>query len=370
MSRYFVPMTQAQPRNAMIDFSPINQGLNEIGAARQQATKNAMLQQQMDMQKEQQQFQRSRMATQDDLARRERGGKMAFAIQQMADSDPAKQGAWQRYLSEFGDGNHSPEELDFRTGPKIAAAAFGHAIDPLEQQTAQAKLGLIKAQTAQANQRAEPTKYVEVGGRIVALNNGHGHVAYEAPQGAAFTAFKDAKQQFDVESGLRKEFSGLAKPYFEVRDAYNRIKQSAKEPSAAGDLALIFNYMKLLDPGSVVREGEFATAQNSAGVPDRIRAWYNRIISGERLTDETRKDFVTQANGLYKVQEDQYQGLQGQYRDIAKRSGANPENTIIDHRRHQDVQAINDAKAAISRGADPNAVRQRLIENGIDPSGL
>lgn len=370
MSRYFIPLTQAQPRNELIDFSPINNGLNAIGEAKQNATRNAMMREQMDMQKEQHQFQRDRTVAQDELVRRERGGKMAAAIMQMPDTDPGKQGAWRRYLSEFGDGNHSPEELDFRTGPKIAAAAFGHVVDPLERQTAQAKIGLIRAQTAQANQRADPTKYVEVGGRIVALNNGQGHVAYEAPQGAASPIFKDAKQQFDVESGLRKEFTGIAKPYFEVRDAYNRIQQSAKEPSAAGDMALIFNYMKMLDPGSVVREGEFATAQNSAGVPDRIRAWYNRIISGERLTDDIRKDFVTQARGLYKVQEDQYQGLQGQYRDIAKRSGANPENTIVDHRRQHDVKAINDAKAAISMGADPNAVRKRLIENGIDPTGL
>ena len=50
---------------------------------------------------------------------------MAMAIQNMADNDPAKAVAWQRYLKEFGDGNHSPEEMDFRTGPKIAAAAAG-----------------------------------------------------------------------------------------------------------------------------------------------------------------------------------------------------------------------------------------------------
>jgi NAD(P)H-hydrate repair Nnr-like enzyme with NAD(P)H-hydrate epimerase domain len=28
------------------------------------------------------------------------------------------------------------------------------------------------------------------------------------------------------------------------------------------------------------------------------------------------------------------------------------------------------ARDAISRGADPEAVRQRLIDNGIDPAGL
>lgn len=35
-----------------------------------------------------------------------------------------------------------------------------------------------------------------------------------------------------------------------------------------------------------------------------------------------------------------------------------------------DVEALTAARAAIARGADPAAVRQRLIENGIDPGGL
>jgi len=39
----------------------------------------------------------------------------------------------------------------------------------------------------------------------------------------------------------------------------------------------------MLDPGSVVRESEFATAQNAAGVPDQVRNMYNKVLSGTRL---------------------------------------------------------------------------------------
>lgn len=369
MSRYYIGLPQQQPGNALLDFSQINSGLDSIAGANQRATQNALAERKMQLAEGADARQARQWETEQAQQAKAMAGKEAFSIHQMPDTDPRKKLAWDQYVKRHGDGNHTPEELDFKTGPLLAITAAGLTYDPIERETAQAKLGLIKAQTAQANQRADQTKYMEVNGRIVALNGGQGRVAYESPQGTAPT-FKDAKQQFDVESGLRKEFAGQAKPYFEVRDAYNRVQQSAKNPSAAGDLALIFNYMKMLDPGSVVREGEFATAQNSAGVPERIRAWYNRLISGERLTDDVRKDFVTQAGGLYRVQADQYQGLQGQYRDIAKRSGANPENTIVDYRRQQDVQAVNDARAAIAKGADPNAVRQRLIDNGIDPSGL
>ena len=102
---------------------------------------------------------------------------------------------------------------------------------------------------------------------------------------------------FGDEDKLRDDFRSESKEFVKVRDAYGRILST--DASAAGDLALIFNYMKILDPGSVVREGEFATAQNSAGVPTRIRAQYNKIISGEKLAPETRADFLQQAQNLY-----------------------------------------------------------------------
>ena len=74
---------------------------------------------------------------------------------------------------------------------------------------------------------------------------------------------------------------------------------SANNPSPAGDLALIFNYMKVLDPGSTVREGEFANAQNSGSVPNRIVALYNSVINGTRLSDPQRNDFVNRAGQLF-----------------------------------------------------------------------
>ncbi|WP_204128690.1 hypothetical protein, partial [Pseudomonas ogarae] len=78
-------------------------------------------------------------------------------------------------------------------------------------------------------------------------------------------------------------------------NSYGQIAQAAKTPSAQNDLALIFSYMRMLDPASVVREGEFATAQNAAGVPDQIRNAYNKAVNGERLNPEQRTGFVSSA---------------------------------------------------------------------------
>ena len=133
-----------------------------------------------------------------------------------------------------------------------------------------------------------------------------------------------------AENELRDELNKLSGPFTQVRDALGRIRASANNPTAAGDLALIFNYMKVLDPGSTVREGEFATAQNSAGLPDRLRAKYNSVVNGERLEAGQRSDFVSRAEELYSSQAAIQKQQENEYRRIAKNRRANPENVVID----------------------------------------
>jgi hypothetical protein len=134
-----------------------------------------------------------------------------------------------------------------------------------------------------------------------------------------------------TEISLQKEFNDLTKDYRQVRDAWGKIVASAQTPSAAGDLSLIFGYMKLLDPTSVVREGEFATAQNAGGIPDRIRAAYNRALSGERMSEPMRADFVDRGKKLYTQYTTDYQGVRRQYRGIAERYDLNPDNVTLDY---------------------------------------
>lgn len=128
---------------------------------------------------------------------------------------------------------------------------------------------------------------------------------------------------------LRNEFTELSKDFFKVNESVARVRASAADPSAAGDLALIFNYMKILDPGSVVREGEFATAQNAASVPDRLRAQYNKILSGERLAPDTRADFLDRAERLFEEQRTVHSMREKEYRRLADSVGADPEQVIV-----------------------------------------
>jgi hypothetical protein len=150
----------------------------------------------------------------------------------------------------------------------------------------------------------------------------------EIPKGIAPTA--GAGKGSETAEGLRKEFTNQTSQYRGVADAFQKIKSAALNPSAANDLSLIFGYMRALDPASTVREGEFANAQNAGGIDATIRNVYNKVASGERLTQAQRQDFLQSAYGLVESQIPNVQQTIDRYTSIASRAGLNPEDIVSD----------------------------------------
>jgi hypothetical protein len=184
--------------------------------------------------------------------------------------------------------------------------------------------GQFSRPPAEKAKRLTPAEVAKEGlprGTVAEVNEkGELKVIYE-PKIAGAAGAKDPQD-------LRKEVNAQLKPYTEVGDMWAKVRQAGQNPTAANDLALIFGYMKILDPGSVVREGEFANAQNSAGVPDRLRATYNNLLRGERLTEVQRQDFLRSAYGAVQSQVPRVQSVIDYYTDVATSIGVKPESVI------------------------------------------
>lgn len=140
---------------------------------------------------------------------------------------------------------------------------------------------------------------------------------------------------FDTETKLRGEFSKQLGTFADVHDGYGRLIAATKQREAnpgsvspASDISLVFGYMKMLDPGSVVREGEYATAKNAAGVPERVLNAYNKALSGEFLSDNQRRDFLGQASELYGTARKTAEGVAERYRGLATSYGADPSRSV------------------------------------------
>jgi hypothetical protein len=170
----------------------------------------------------------------------------------------------------------------------------------------------------------------------------------------------------EQETKFRKEYTDLTKGYQEVKSAYGRVLSS--QDNAVGDLSLIFGYMKMLDPGSVVREGEFATAQNAAGVPERVQNVYNRVLSGTRLSEGQRKAFKGQAEGLFKQAGQQEATVRTGLERIAKGYGLNTANIFLEPVESAPTAPPAPAPRPGAPAGQPGALQQQIP--GYAPAGV
>lgn len=144
-----------------------------------------------------------------------------------------------------------------------------------------ADLGLTKAQTgsalAQTNKLGRETQKIVL--ELEALKAGT----------------PDPAKAFDQEGKLRSEYQARTKVYGELGSTFSNIKSSAETGNGPGDIALITSFMKMLDPGSVVRETEFATARDTAGLFTQLENRLQKAKNGELLGPVQRKEYVALA---------------------------------------------------------------------------
>lgn len=142
---------------------------------------------------------------------------------------------------------------------------------------------------------------------------------------------KDADFRLTSETDLRKEYSSLPaiKEFSTVQTAHKQVINALNNPSAANDLAAATKFMKLLDPGSVVRESELGMAMAATGAIDLMGNYLQRLQNGERLNPAQRADFKKAAELAYKAAEDTYNQISNQYVDLANRYKLNPNNIVL-----------------------------------------
>lgn len=124
----------------------------------------------------------------------------------------------------------------------------------------------------------------------------------------------------------RKDFEalGAVQDFRSIQSAYNSMMQAASDETGASDIALVMAWNKVMDPTSVVREGEFDRAMSVGGVPDKVQALVSKAMNGEVLTPRQRQQIIDTAQGTYEVRRDQYNDTAERYRGLAQEDGINP----------------------------------------------
>jgi hypothetical protein len=135
---------------------------------------------------------------------------------------------------------------------------------------------------------------------------------------------RDANEVFSAVARMDKAF-----------DAYKK-NPKAFESKNALDQALIIVYNKMLDPGSVVRESEYARTPQGISVINRMQGFGEKIAKGgSGLTDKDREDIVNMAKILEDATGEIYDNTAEIYKNEANLLNIDP-NRIIKQRAKKD----------------------------------
>ena len=145
-----------------------------------------------------------------------------------------------------------------------------------------------------------------------------------------------SNQQIDNERSLLGQFNSepIVKDYNSILAKSLSVKKIIQAGvGGPGDLALVYEFMKGLDPGSVVRESEYATAAKSGNIFLGALAKFNGYFkeTGGFMPPQVQNAFADIVDAKLAVQTQLYTNLATNYQQIALRQGLNPDNVVLNY---------------------------------------
>lgn len=150
-----------------------------------------------------------------------------------------------------------------------------------------------------------------------------------AGRGAAAETAKATGGAYRDLDDLRKEVNDLTetKAVKTLRRAYQNILQTSD--SGAGDMSMVYSYVKMLDEGSVVREAEVALAADAGSLAQKAEGWISKMRSGEKMPPEVRAQFRKEAQIIMETAKRLYGEAVKPYAGIAQQRGYDPKQVIV-----------------------------------------
>jgi hypothetical protein len=140
----------------------------------------------------------------------------------------------------------------------------------------------------------------------------------------------DPEKRYAASKDLRTEYNNRVGDVTAGRVNFQKMEESAKIQEGLGDVALITSFMKMLDPGSTVRESEFAVARDTGGLLTSLENLLTKAKGGQFLTNPQRTTFVNLAKQYLAAAEKDGAKTRKSMEGIVARLGLNPADVFTD----------------------------------------
>jgi hypothetical protein len=134
---------------------------------------------------------------------------------------------------------------------------------------------------------------------------------------------------------LRDDYTKAASVYDNASPSWQSMKDAAKAAIGktgvgvgAADYNLVVGLAKILDPNSVVRQGETESVVATGGAADYLVSYFNKLTGGGTLSDDIRRGIMTTGQSRMKAYYDQARGKRDWISGIATRNKVNPDDVV------------------------------------------
>ncbi len=139
---------------------------------------------------------------------------------------------------------------------------------------------------------------------------------------------KDPTAIAKAQSDVLKDWRGVVKDVgaMEVADRFKAAKAAVAEANAGNktaDGALIYAIGKIYDPSGAVQEGDKATILGNRSIPQSIKAYAERALSGQSLLPEERAGLLSVATKLVESKARNLEAQKAPYSSISQQLGGN-----------------------------------------------
>ena len=258
--------------------------------------------------------------------------------------------------------NYSVDPTQTRTA--LAATAAEKAEKGRESRQTSANDAIYKRTTEAADKAAQAALLLKIRagkGKLAALQAGLAndhplkHISYEALDDKVGDVSEFVDTNIKLEQGRTNDIARQSRIDVQrdgvVRGMQDRYEKANKrfdnysilipemitvitarpstEERGAADNLILTTMARLMDPTTGVREAEFRNAANSGGLWDKVRMIYDNIASGQRLTDEYRRDILRLTLRVAQVVRDASTANDTRFQQMMAQQGLNNDQLIL-----------------------------------------
>jgi hypothetical protein len=134
-------------------------------------------------------------------------------------------------------------------------------------------------------------------------------------------------RQLQNANALRDDFAKWTEKPREAQRAAQQVVSiipNLNSMNAQQQMATVYGFMRMLDPGSVVRESEYAMAERGKGLIDAVANYPTQLMTGKRLTPQQVQNMQILAQEIAVTQEKMIKEKAQQFQQMGQQYGIPP----------------------------------------------